>query len=53
VIGDGTGPYRMVEFVKDDRMVFEANDKYFGDGTEGKPLGIITSIINDSGKTSS
>jgi sulfate/thiosulfate-binding protein len=31
----------------------EANDKYFGDGTEGKPLGIITSIINDSGKTSS
>jgi sulfate transport system substrate-binding protein len=31
----------------------EANDKFFGDGTEGKPLGIITSIINDSGKTSS
>ena len=31
----------------------DANDKYFGDGTEGKPLGIITGIINDSGKTSS
>jgi sulfate transport system substrate-binding protein len=31
----------------------EANDKYFGDGTEGKPLGVITSIIDYSGKTSS
>jgi len=31
----------------------EANDKYFGDGKDGDPLGIITSIINDSGKTSS
>ncbi len=27
-----------------------AADKFFGDGTEGKPLGIITKIQQDTGK---
>ena len=34
----GTGPYRMVEYVKDDRMVFEAHDKYFGGAPVAKKL---------------
>lgn len=28
----------------------EANDKYFGDGTEGKPMGILTQIQADAGQ---
>lgn len=36
----GTGPYRMLEYVKDDRMVFEAHDKYFGGAPAAKKLTI-------------
>jgi sulfate/thiosulfate transport system substrate-binding protein len=28
----------------------DANDKYFGDGTEGKPMGILTQIQQDAGQ---
>lgn len=34
----GTGPYRMVEYVKDERMVFEANARYFGGAPAAKKL---------------
>jgi peptide/nickel transport system substrate-binding protein len=36
----GTGPYRMVEYIKDDRMTFEAHDKYFGGAPVAKKLTI-------------
>ncbi len=36
----GTGPYRMTEFVKDERMVFEAHDKYFGGAPTAKKVTI-------------
>lgn len=32
----GTGPYRLVRWVRDQEAVFEANDSYFG-GTKGQP----------------
>ncbi len=36
----GTGPYKLLEYVKDERMVFEANDKYFGGAPAAKKLTI-------------
>jgi peptide/nickel transport system substrate-binding protein len=36
----GTGPYKMLEYVKDDRMVFEANEKYFGGAPAAKKVTI-------------
>jgi peptide/nickel transport system substrate-binding protein len=36
----GTGPYRMLEYVKDERMVFEANEKYFGGAPAAKKVTI-------------
>lgn len=34
----GTGPYRMLEYIKDDRMVFEAHDRYFGGAPVAKKM---------------
>lgn len=32
----GTGPYRLVRWIRDQEVVFEANENYFG-GTKGQP----------------
>lgn len=34
----GTGPYRLLEYIKDDRMVFEAHDRYFGGAPAAKKV---------------
>jgi len=34
----GSGPYRMTEWVNDDHMTFEANEKYFGGAPAAKRL---------------
>jgi peptide/nickel transport system substrate-binding protein len=34
----GTGPYRMLEYIKDDRITFEAHDRYFGGAPAAKKL---------------
>lgn len=34
----GSGPYRMTEWVNDDHMTFEANEKYFGGAPTAKRL---------------
>ncbi len=34
----GTGPYKMVEYIKDDKMVFEAHSNYFGGAPASKKL---------------
>jgi peptide/nickel transport system substrate-binding protein len=34
----GTGPFRLVEWVADDRVVLERNPHYFETGADGKPL---------------
>jgi peptide/nickel transport system substrate-binding protein len=34
----GTGPYRMLEYVKDERMTFEAHSNYFGGAPAAKRL---------------
>jgi len=34
----GTGPYRMVEYLKDERMTFEAHDRYFGGAPAAKKV---------------
>jgi peptide/nickel transport system substrate-binding protein len=34
----GTGPFRFVEWIADDRLVLERNPRYFELGADGKPL---------------
>jgi len=34
----GTGPYRMLEYIKDDRITFEAHDRYFGGAPAAKKV---------------
>ncbi len=36
----GTGPYRMLEYIKDDRITFEAHDRYFGGAPAAKKVTI-------------
>lgn len=44
--GAGTGPYKFVEWIAGDRIVFERNEKYWGEKPEFKNL--VFRIITDS-----
>ena len=37
----GTGPFKFVEFKKDDRLVFEANEDYWGEGPFVKSITVL------------
>ena len=37
----GTGPFKFVEFKKDDRLVFEANEEYWGEGPFVKSITVL------------
>ena len=37
----GTGPFKFVEFKKDDRLVFEANEDYWGEGPYVKSITVL------------
>jgi peptide/nickel transport system substrate-binding protein len=41
----GTGPFKMVEWVKDEQTVLEANPDYWRMGFDGEPLPYLDSIV--------
>jgi peptide/nickel transport system substrate-binding protein len=42
----GTGPFRLKQWITDDRLILERNPNYFEKGADGKPLPYLDSFVS-------
>jgi peptide/nickel transport system substrate-binding protein len=42
----GTGPFRLKQWITDDRLILERNPNYFEKGADGKPLPYLDSLVS-------